>query len=148
MTPADYAQATERVVQFFEHLTPESLAALGGIYAPDARFRDPFSDVRGLEAIGGIFRHMFDTLHDTRFVVVSRVQQGAQAFLVWEFRFRFRRYRPARSQVIRGATHVLFDPHGRVSLHRDYWDAAEELYEKLPLVGSLMRGLRRLAQPG
>ena len=27
--------------------------------------------------------------------------------------------------------------------HRDYWDAAEELYEKLPVLGALMRLLRR-----
>ncbi|MGO1254794.1 MAG: nuclear transport factor 2 family protein, partial [Alcaligenes aquatilis] len=26
---------------------------------------------------------------------------------------------------------------------RDYWDAAEELYAKLPLLGLLMRWLRR-----
>jgi hypothetical protein len=30
----------------------------------------------------------------------------------------------------------------RIDLHRDYWDAAEEMYEKFPLVGSLMRWLK------
>ena len=28
-------------------------------------------------------------------------------------------------------------------MHRDYWDAAEELYEKLPILGGLMRWLKR-----
>ncbi|MGA0584669.1 MAG: nuclear transport factor 2 family protein, partial [Castellaniella sp.] len=32
---------------------------------------------------------------------------------------------------------------GLVSFHRDYWDAAEELYEKLPVLGRLMRWLRK-----
>ena len=32
---------------------------------------------------------------------------------------------------------------GRIARHRDYWDAAGELYEKLPLLGTLMRWLRR-----
>jgi hypothetical protein len=35
-------------------------------------------------------------------------------------------------------------------MHRDYWDAAEELYEQLPGIGVLMRWLRRraaVAQP-
>ena len=49
-------------------------------------------------------------------------------------------------QCIRGATHLRFAADGRVSFHRDYWDAAEELYEKLPLLGSLMRGLKRAAR--
>jgi hypothetical protein len=34
---------------------------------------------------------------------------------------------------------------GRIAVHRDYWDAAEELYAKLPLLGALMRALRRRA---
>ena len=34
-------------------------------------------------------------------------------------------------------------PTGRVVAHRDYWDAAEELYEKLPVLGALMRLLKR-----
>ena len=42
--------------------------------------------------------------------------------------------------------HLRFDGAGRVTLHRDYWDAAEELYAKLPLLGCLMRGLARMAR--
>jgi hypothetical protein len=30
-----------------------------------------------------------------------------------------------------------------VRLHRDYWDAAGELYAQLPLLGALMRWLQR-----
>ena len=47
--------------------------------------------------------------------------------------------------MILGASQLVFDAQGRVVLHRDYWDAAEELYEKLPVVGSLMRWLKRRA---
>jgi len=49
------------------------------------------------------------------------------------------------SQCIRVATHVRFASDGRVNFHRDHWDAAEEPYEKLPLLGSLMRALKRMA---
>ena len=34
---------------------------------------------------------------------------------------------------------------GLVDFHRDYWDAAEEWHEKLPLLGGLMRWLRKRA---
>ena len=40
---------------------------------------------------------------------------------------------------------VVLDAQGQVTLHRDYWDAAEELYEKLPVVGALMRWLKKRA---
>jgi steroid delta-isomerase len=45
-------------------------------------------------------------------------------------------------QTVRGGSHLVLAPTGRITLHRDYWDAAEELYEKLPVVGALMRWLR------
>jgi hypothetical protein len=43
------------------------------------------------------------------------------------------------------ARQLHLDAIGLITLHRDYWDAAEELYEKLPLLGSLMRWLKRRA---
>ena len=57
-----------------------------------------------------------------------------------------RRFQRGQDQVIRGASQLVFDELGRITLHRDYWDAAEELYEKLPLLGSLMRWLKGQAR--
>ncbi len=134
-----------KLVAYFENLSADSVAQLGQYYAEQARFKDPFNDVTGLPQIGRIFEHMFVALIGPRFVVTQQVRQGAQCFLTWEFRFQFRAYRKGEEQVILGASHLVFDAQGLVTLHRDYWDAAEELYEKLPLVGSLMRWLKRRA---
>ncbi len=137
--------AVQRMVDFFEHITPQAVAELPQIYAPGARFKDPFNDVTGLAEIQRIFTHMFVALNQPRFVVLERVVQDSQCFLTWEFRFRFKRFSPDTEQVILGATHVVFNEAGLVTLHRDYWDAAEELYEKLPLVGGVMRWLKKRA---
>ncbi|MBL8377854.1 MAG: nuclear transport factor 2 family protein [Burkholderiales bacterium] len=134
-----------RVVVFFEHLSRADVARLGEIYSVDASFKDPFNEVRGLAAVSGIFAHMFEQVHEPRFVVTSAFEQGAQAFLAWEFRFRMKSFDTRTLQTVRGATHLRFAADGRVALHRDYWDAAEELYEKLPLLGGLMRWLKRRA---
>jgi hypothetical protein len=88
---------------------------------------------------------MFVTLTHPHFVVTGQVVQGRQCFLTWEFRFRFKNFKQSTGQTILGASHLLLSERGLVILHRDYWDAAEELYEKLPLVGSLMRWLKRRA---
>ena len=141
----DTPAAVQRLIALYEQLSPAHLARLVDYYAPDAQFKDPFNYVRGVPAIAQVFAHMFDTLEQPRFVVTQHLVQGKQAFLAWEFHFRMRRWRPQVAQCIRGATLVRFDTQGRVTLHRDYWDAAEELYEKLPLLGTLMRWLRKAA---
>jgi hypothetical protein len=133
------------VIGFYEQLTPDHLQRLHTLYATDARFKDPFNDVQGLEAISGIFVHMYASLHEPRFVITTRIVDGSQAFLGWDFMFRFRRFDTGTTQTVRGGSHLVFNDAGLVTLHRDYWDAAEELYEKLPVVGGLMRWLRKRA---
>lgn len=145
MPLVDPRTATERIVHWFESLSPESLADLGTVYTDDARFKDPFNEVQGLAAIEGIFRHMFAALEHPHFVITGRVEQGPQCFLTWEFRFAFRSYAQGVEQTIRGATHLVLDDAQRITLHRDYWDAAEELYEKLPGLRVLMRWLKKRA---
>ena len=136
--------AVAGVVTFFETLTPASLSSLGAVYAPQARFKEPFNDVNGLPAITAIFAHMFVSLDDPRFVIRDALVQGDQCFLSWDFCFRMKRFN-RKEQVIRGGSHLKLAADGRISDHRDYWDAAEELYEKLPVLGGLMRWLKRRA---
>jgi hypothetical protein len=131
-----------RAVAYFETLTPESVKHIGEFYDPQARFTDPFNDVIGVPAIQKIFAHMFVTLKQPRFVVTQQVCDGTQCFLTWEFRFYFPRYKVGQEQVILGASHLMLDDKGMIMVHRDYWDAAQELYEKLPVVGSLIRWLK------
>lgn len=134
--------ALERLVRFYETIDRHTLRhELALVYAPDARFKDPFNDVAGVAAIAAIFDHMFDQVGAPRFIVTARMVQGHQAFLVWEFRFTLQRLRG--EQCIRGASHIMFNAAGLVAMHRDYWDAAEELYEKLPVLGAVMRWLKR-----
>ena len=134
-----------RLVNFFENLTPQSVVNMGSHYDARARFVDPFNDVQGLAAIEHIFQHMFVALVEPRFAVTTQVLQGQQCFLTWDFHFRFKRFQTTTPQTIRGATHLVFSEAGLVTLHRDYWDAAQELYEKLPVVGGLMRWLKQKA---
>ena len=134
-----------RVVQLFEQLSPADLPRMSAFYTANARFKDPFNEVEGVPAITRVFEHMYRVLETPRFVVLDVVAEGDQCFLTWDFLFRFKRISPEVDQVVRGATHLHFGADGRITMHRDYWDAAEELYQKMPAVGVLMRWLKRRA---
>jgi steroid Delta-isomerase len=132
----------EKIVALFETLNPTTLPRLAEMYTPDAHFKDPFNEVQGVPAITAIFAHMFDSLDRPRFVIHDVIVQGDQCFMSWDFVFAMRRFNRSE-QIIRGSSHLKLAPDGRIHHHRDYWDAAEELYEKLPLLGGLMRWLKR-----
>ena len=140
------AAAVDALTAFFETLTPASLDGIGSAYAPQARFKDPFNEVQGLDAIAGVYRHMFASLHNPRFEVTGRVLQGRECFLTWNFLFRFQGIQPDVQQTVRGCSHLVLDGSGRIAMHRDYWDVAEEMYEKIPVLGALMRWLKKRAR--
>jgi steroid Delta-isomerase len=139
MTPA----ALDALIAYYETLSPQSVGDMGRYYAEDCYFKDPFNEVRRLADIQDIFRRMYRHLDGPRFRVTERIVSDNAVVLVWDFEFRMKAWRRGVAQRIHGVTLLRFDASGRVNHHRDYWDAAEELYEKLPAIGLLMRGLRR-----
>ncbi len=139
-------QACARFCDYFARLTPESLTHLETVYLPTARFKDSFGEVSGSEAIRAVYARMFAQLDQPRFEIHSRVAQGQEIFLTWDFHFQRRHPRDRRTYTMRGASHlqlVAQEGQWRIASHRDYCDVAEELYEKIPLLGSLMRALKR-----
>jgi steroid delta-isomerase len=137
------AEALAGLKAYWETITRERVAALDAVYAPDASFRDPFNEVSGIEEIRRVFDRMYETLDEPRFVILETILEGSRAVLIWDFEFRIKAWKPEVTQRIHGLSVVRFAPDGRVAWHRDYWDAAGELYAKLPLVGPLMRYLAR-----
>ena len=137
------AEALAGLKAYWEGLTRERVQVLDTVYAPEAYFRDPFNEVRGIEELKRIFEHMYESLEEPRFAIAETILEGDRAVLVWDFDFRIKAWKPEVTQRIHGLSVVRFGPDGRVTYHRDYWDAAGELYAKLPLVGPVMRFLAR-----
>ena len=139
----------DALIRFFESITPESVSRFPEFYAENAWFKDPFNEVRGVGAIQRIFAHMFGQVDEPRFVVSEQVTDANGAVLIWNFHYRSRgAAKTGEEQVMRGVSHLKFDADGKVAYHRDYWDTGEELYMKIPLLGALMRFLRRRLSVG
>lgn len=135
--------AALRAKAFFERIAPGDVARIDTVYANGAYFRDPFNEVAGTAAIARVYGKMFEHLDDVRFTVLETIVDSGGAMLTWDMTYRVKAWRPQETQRIHGATHLKFAADGRIAYHRDYWDAANELYAKLPLIGPVMRYLRK-----
>lgn len=127
------------IADWFQAMTPATLDTIGDIYAADAVFIDPFNHLEGLTAVRAVYQHMFDTLDHPRFVVTQIVSEGQLGFMTWGFLFEAR----GKAMQINGSTQFELNDAGLIILHRDYWDVAQQVYEKIPLLGSILRLLRR-----
>ena len=128
-------------LQFFKTLTPTSLDRLDDLVAPDVRFRDPFNDIQGVAAMRHVFVDMFERLSEPRFVIMDTARSCQRCYVLWKFTARAGRLR----LKVEGMSELEADASGRIVAHIDHWDAAGQLYEKLPIIGGLYRFIRRRA---
>lgn len=128
----------DRYVAFFEGLEPKTLSALSDVFVESARFTDPFNDARGYEAIRAVFDDMFDRCDEPRFHVAERICQDDICYLRWTFVFGA----AGRQRTVEGVSRVRFAADGRAEEHTDYWDPAKQLYESVPVLGTLLKFLR------
>jgi hypothetical protein len=86
---------------------------------------------------------MLKTLHDLpghRFAVTHRAWDGDICLMRWLFEAETK---GGLKLSFAGMSELTFDSEGKVACHVDHWDAGKEFYERLPLLGWLLRTIRR-----
>lgn len=137
----DNEQCLQDYLKLFEALKPGDLDRLGVYIDPEARFKDPFNDVHGIDEIKRIFKHMFEVCIDPHFSMVDWVLRDNVAYVQWRFTYSLKQH-DIGANGIDGVSRIEFSDEGLVTEHVDYWDPAEYIYQQLPVIGGLFRWLR------
>jgi steroid delta-isomerase len=134
-----YQSSLDTYCQFFSTMTSESLNQLDQFFTRTARFKDPFNDVHSLDEIRRIFEHMFSTMESPQFIIDEAVLSSNIAYIKWQFSGLIKH----KTLTLSGVSRVVFNSQGLVSEHIDYWDASEQFYMTLPIIGPLLRLIQR-----
>ena len=160
--PPEMSPALVRVCRLYEKLDKTSTELLKSVYSDDVVFRDPLHEVQGLEALNQYFSGLYTNVSSIDFVfhhplgptrpepaatsheaqdTWESAEQGL-AWLSWTMTYRHPRLNGGSDIVVEGASRLEFR-HGKVCRHRDFFDAGELLYEQVPLLGKVIRLLKR-----
>ena len=135
-------QTARAYADFFESVSQATpIESYAKLFDSQVFFEDPFQKVSGVDKVYDIFQHMFKTLYAPHFIVNEIVCNEQCAYLHWTFSYQ----RSAQHQTERftGISRVQFLETGKVLSHVDYWDAGENIYEKVPLLGSVLRLIKK-----
>lgn len=114
------------------------------LYAPDAQFQDPFTAVRGADAIGEYLTNAYLNVIECRFDFGTPVIDEMRMCQPWIMHVRHRRLRSGQPLVVEGNSVLQWNDE-QLEFHRDYFDAGQLLYENVPVLGPAVRWLRRHA---
>ncbi|TVQ33927.1 MAG: nuclear transport factor 2 family protein [Geminicoccaceae bacterium] len=138
------SQGLDHYVAVLNATNGANIDRLVACFSDDARFRDPFSDVRGKAKIRRVFEKTYDDVDDVVFQVTDQASGQDAHYLRWTFtclpKGFLRRQGPL---VIHGMAEIHLNDTGLVTAHLDYWDPAPGLYQRIPILGLALRKLRR-----
>ena len=126
----------------FNQLNKDRLDLLDEIYTPDVAFRDPVHELQGLPALRDYYGRLYQGVVSCRFDFEDEVIAGPQGMLVWIMRFQHARFRAGETLELRGVSHLKFRDDGKVFLHHDYFDMGAFIYERVRLLGGVIRMIK------
>jgi len=145
--PHDDPATTDAKAAFetlFERFSPDALpAAVKAVYAAEPFFNDSLRTVRDREALVAYLAGSAEAVRHCTVDIDEWVPARTGWFVRWRMIIRFKRFKPDTDTQSIGVSHIVFDRDRRVALHQDFWDAAGGFHEHLPLLGGLIRGIRR-----
>lgn len=130
----------DEYIDYFESLTLRSVGLISKLADSHVRFSDPFNDVHGVENMQAILEKMFHEVEVPKFQVIDYAwgRNENTAYLKWNFSY----LRKEKKYFCTGMTELIFNDDGAVTAHIDHWDAASQFYEKIPVLGSVLRFIK------
>lgn len=129
----------------YQRLSADNLDVLREIYAPNIHFQDPGHQLNGINALVSYFEHLFSNVTHCRFEIEQVMEQESEALVRWQMRFAHPKLNGGHTICVPGMSHLRFSE--QIDFHRDYFDLGAMLYEHIPIMGTLVKTLkRRLSQ--
>lgn len=128
-----------RFKSVFSTLTPDTRMPLDELYADDVVFEDPLHRVEGRTALAAYFEKLNAKVESADFAFGDGVVSHDRAALAWVMTIRMRR--PRQVITVPGVSMLRFGE--KITSQRDYFDVGAMLYERLPVLGALLRWIKR-----
>jgi len=133
--------AIEKICDFYLQFQAGDLSGLDITYSPYIEFIDPAHSITGINALREYFKGLMENLEYCEFDIHSVMEQETEAYMQWTMNFRHPRLNKGKNISLEGISHFKFD--SRVTYHRDYFDLGKMVYENVPVLGRIIRMLKK-----
>lgn len=134
----------QRFTEVYQSLAKDNLSTLQTVYSPDISFQDPLHQVQGYVEFEAYFARLYTHLTSCRFEIKNLFYQDQQACVIWIMTFVHPRLNSGQPVRVEGASHLQFND-DYIEKHRDYTDLGQMLYEQIPVLGAVIRTLKKRA---
>lgn len=140
-------EQAKRFSELYQKLNRDTVSEplLGSVYHPAIEFSDPFHSIQGLEQLTRYFAELYLNVSHIHFEFGAIYENGDSSMHRWQMTFVHPRIAAGKPVTVRGCSELHWQD-GLIIRHEDFFDAGAMLYQHLPLLGWLIRQVRRRMQ--
>lgn len=127
----------------YQNLNKDNLIRLKEVYSDDVLFTDPIHEVKGIDALTVYFENLYKNMEYCHFQINHVIQQQGEACLIWRMEYSHQKIKNGKKITVDGCSHLTYS--NKIDKHRDYLDLGQMLYEQLPLVGPVIKSIKKRA---
>jgi hypothetical protein len=136
-----------RLQNLYTDFSIESVNRIDEVYTQDVEFVDPVHRIQGCLGLKNYLRKMAANLDHYQIQYTDTLIGANNAFLGWTLEFSHPRINHGKIITLQGMSQVKFT--SKIYYHEDAYDLGAMLYENLPVLGTVVRGIKRkLADQG
>lgn len=132
-------ETVERFKAYFVQMKLGDDSALNEIYSDNVIFIDPIHRISGVENLKAYFKKLDSNLIEGSFQFTDESIHGNTAYLQWEMNLRLKR----PSKIVKASGISVLTVEQKIIRQRDYFDAGELFYENIPVLGNIIRFLKK-----
>jgi predicted SnoaL-like aldol condensation-catalyzing enzyme len=142
------ANNLERAKEFFEQLDKDHMDLVEQFYDPSAVLQDPVHRLQGASSIRRYYEGLYKDVKSIRFEFTKAMESGDVVTLEWRMYLRAPGLEGGKEFTVDGASIITFGGNeGHAIVHRDYFDMGEFIYERIPVLKSVIGMIKgRLAK--
>lgn len=132
----------EKLKIFFHKLDKNSLGLVTEFYHPQVEFIDPVGTIKGSDKIKKYYEGMYKNAATVKFDFKNTYQDGNTVIAIWTMTLETDKLNGGKPYSVDGNSVVKFAPNGQAIYHRDYFDMGAFVYEKIPVIGFVVKKIR------
>lgn len=136
--------ATKPNIQsFFNNLNSDTMHLVDEFYDRDIEFHDPVVNIKGVDQMRKYYQNLYQHVKSIRFEFSDEVVDGDTHAAVWKM-ILISGLNKGEPVELQGISHIKFGGlENKAIYHRDYFDMGQFVYEDIPVLGGVIRFIKR-----
>jgi len=135
---------SELIRSIFNELRATNTEILDNFYTSDVVFEDPLGQINGLAAMKSYYQAMYKNVQDIRFEFKPDAIVGDRHLSTWVMYLRAKGLNGGKEIAVHGVSELEFQSESTLVIyHRDYFDMGEFIYQYIPVLGGILKLVRK-----